>query len=53
MSEHEFLSASEQLTSFLDGELDSTETSSLFYELAQNPELQEEMKDLILIRNLT
>ena len=51
MSEHEFLSASEQLTSFLDGELDSTETSSLFYELAQNPELQEEMKDLILIRN--
>lgn len=51
MENNEFLSASEKLTAFLDGELDASESGSLFYEIAQNPDLQEEMKDLVQIRN--
>ncbi len=47
----EFLTASEQLISFLDGELDTEQTSALFSELANNSELQKEMKDMVSIRN--
>lgn len=51
MLENEFLPASERLTAFIDGELGTDEASSLFYELSQSPELQQEMKELLTIRD--
>jgi hypothetical protein len=51
MFENEFMSPSERLTAFLDGELTQAEAGTLFYELAQNPELQDEMRQLVTIRN--
>jgi hypothetical protein len=46
------LSASEQLCAFLDGELEPTEASSLFFALAQSTELQEEMREHLGIKKL-
>lgn len=43
-------SASELLTQLLDGELDSNTEQLLYDNLAQNPELQSEMKDMLSIR---
>lgn len=51
MLENKDLTPSEQLTAFLDGELTTDEASTLFYSLAQNPELQEEMRQQIAIKN--
>jgi hypothetical protein len=51
MFENEFMNPSERLTAFLDGELTQEEAGTLFYELAQNPELQDEMRQLVTIRN--
>ncbi len=51
MLETNNLSASELLTAFIDGELDSSDTQMLFYQLANDPELQSEMQDLITMRN--
>jgi hypothetical protein len=50
-AENEYMTSSEQLVAFLDGELPADETTTLFYELAQNPELQEEMRQYVQIRN--
>jgi hypothetical protein len=51
MYENEFMNPSERLTAFLDGELTQEEAGTLFYELAQNSELQDEMRQLVTIRN--
>ena len=51
MYQENYMGASERLTAFLDGELPQEDTGTLFYELANNPELQDEMKELLLIRN--
>ncbi len=48
----EYLTASEKLSAFLDGELEVSEASTLFYEIAQKPELQEEMKQHVSIRKM-
>lgn len=42
---------SELLSSFLDNELDGVETSTLFYSLAQNQDLQTELRHLIAVRS--
>ncbi|GAB1370708.1 hypothetical protein MASR1M45_07700 [Candidatus Kapaibacterium sp.] len=49
--ETEYLSSSEQLVAFLDGELTQEETTTLFYELANNPELQEQMRQHVQLKN--
>lgn len=46
------MSSSEQLNMLLDGELHSAEAPGLFYELSQNHELQEEMFELIKLKNM-
>ncbi len=51
MKEHEFLKPDEKLTAFIDGELSKEELGTLFYELAQNPDMQEEFNQLMLIKN--
>lgn len=51
MSINNQMSSSEELTALLDGELSSEQASSLFYELAKNPELQTEMQQLLTIKN--
>ncbi len=50
MNEYEFLSPSEQLSAFLDGELEPAEANKLFTELAHNTDLQSEMQDMIGLR---
>ncbi len=50
-STNEFMSSSERLVSFLDGELGQEETGTLFYDLAQNPDLQDEMRQYVQLRN--
>lgn len=50
MIESNNLSASELLTAFIDGELDSSRSQLLFYQLANDSELQSEMQELINIR---
>ncbi len=51
MIENEFMDASEKLTAFIDGELPNEEYGSLFYELAKNTELQDELSELIMIKS--
>jgi hypothetical protein len=51
MNEQEFLKPDEKLTAFIDGELSKEELGTLFYELAQNPDMQEEFNQLMLIKN--
>jgi len=51
MLENEFLDASEKLTAFIDGELPKEDYGTLFYELAQNSDLQDELSQLILIKS--
>ncbi|MFA7627689.1 MAG: hypothetical protein WCZ17_11665 [Candidatus Kapaibacterium sp.] len=48
---NEFMSSSERLVAFLDGELSQEQTSTLFYELANNSELQDEMRQFVQLRN--
>ena len=48
---NESTSYSELLCAFLDNELDGVETSTLFYSLAQNQELQQELRQLISVRS--
>lgn len=43
---------SEKITEFIDGELTQEESSELFTTLAQNPELQEELRQSILLKNM-
>lgn len=45
------LSYSELLSAFLDGELDESTTTALFYTLAHDQDLQLEMRQLIAVRN--
>lgn len=45
------LSYSELLSAFLDGELDESATTALFYTLAHDQDLQLEMRQLIAVRN--
>ena len=51
MFEKENMNASELLTAFLDGELDASESQHLFYQLANDPELQDEMQELIAMKS--
>jgi len=51
MINFENLSSSEKLCALLDGELSASESSILFFELAQNTDLQEEMKDHLSLRS--
>lgn len=51
MLESSNLSASELLTAFIDGEIDSSDTQMLFYQLANDPDLQAEMQELMAMRN--
>ncbi|MBM2815669.1 MAG: hypothetical protein HW421_2431 [Ignavibacteria bacterium] len=52
MNDGTYSSPSEQLSALLDGELSATESSPLFYELANNPELQEEMHQMLAMKKL-
>jgi hypothetical protein len=51
MINFENLNSSEKLCALLDGELSASESSILFFELAQNTDLQEEMKDHLSLRS--
>ena len=48
---NDFMNSSEMMERFLDGELNSTQTSELFAELAVNPKLQEEMQTMLKIKD--
>lgn len=48
---HDEMSPSEMLCAFLDGELPEAETSTLFYAVAQSPELQAEMRQHVALHN--
>lgn len=50
MAPNEKLTPSEKIIAFLDGELPESDTSELFNELSQDPELQEEMRQHTLLR---
>ncbi|MFP4527249.1 MAG: hypothetical protein ACLFQX_01760 [Candidatus Kapaibacterium sp.] len=52
MHNQDYLSSSEQLSALLDGELDVSEAGSLFFELAHNEDLQQEMQQHIQVRNM-
>ena len=45
------LTTPEKLVAFVDGELDPNQTGNLFYELAQNSELQDEMRQLLKMKS--
>lgn len=47
------MTPSEMLSIYMDGELDEQSTSSLFYMMAQDPELQLEMQQLMTLRSAT
>ncbi len=47
------MTPSEMLSIYMDGELDEQSTSSLFYMMAQDPELQLEMQQLMALRSAT
>ncbi len=49
MSSNNYMTNAEKLTAFLDGELDAAEAESLFFDMASNPELQEAMRQQIII----
>jgi hypothetical protein len=51
MNINEYSVPSEQLSALLDGELGMEESSTLFYSLAHNSDLQSELQDLLKIRN--
>jgi len=48
---NDYMSSSEKLVAFLDGELPQEDTTTLFYELAQNADLQDEMRQFVHLRN--
>lgn len=48
----ENLNQSEQICALLDGQLDETQAQNLYYNLAQNPDLQREMQDHLAMRNV-
>jgi len=45
------MTISEKLTCFVDGELAPDESGHLFFELAKHPEYQEELRQLVLMKN--
>ncbi len=49
MNNTNYMTNSEKLSAFLDGELDSVESESMFFEVGSNPELQEEMRQQVLL----
>lgn len=51
MNDNNNMTCSEKLNCFVDGELPPEESGDLFYELAGSPELQEELRQLIAIKN--
>ncbi len=53
MFDKEYLSSSEKLSAFLDGELPQEDTQSLFYEIASDAELQEELRTLVSVKEMT
>jgi hypothetical protein len=50
MKEYTNMTPSELLTLLLDGELDSSQEATLFAELAKNTELQDELREMLAIR---
>ncbi len=53
MFDKEYLSSSEKLSAFLDGELPQEDVHSLFYEIASDAELQEELRTLVSVKEMT
>jgi len=51
MNEHINMSIPEKLTAFVDGELPQEESGDLFFQLASNPELQDELRRQLIIKN--
>ncbi len=51
MINNELNNLSEQLSAFLDGELETSESEVLFYEIASKPELQEQLKGFVNLKN--
>lgn len=51
MNNYNNMTISEKLTCFVDGELAPEEGGDLFFELAKNPEYQEELRQLVLMKN--
>ena len=51
MKEDLNMTTKEKLSAFVDGELQPEDTGNLFYEIASNQELQNELRELILIKN--
>lgn len=49
----DFMTPSEMLSAYIDGELDEQSTSLLFYTMANNVELQQELQQLMTIRTAT
>lgn len=49
---YEQLTSSEKLCALLDGELSAGDSGLLFFELAQNPELQDEFRDHLSMRKM-
>jgi hypothetical protein len=52
MNINENMNYSEKITEFIDGELSQEESSALFSKLAENPELQEELRNSLLLKNM-
>ncbi|MDQ1266828.1 MAG: hypothetical protein QG635_1981 [Bacteroidota bacterium] len=52
MNSGDYMTSSEKISALLDGELGASDSNTLFFELAQNPELQDEMREMITIRSL-
>ncbi len=51
MKEDLNMTTKEKLSAFVDGELQPEDSGNLFYEIASNQELQNELRELILIKN--
>ncbi len=50
MNEFRNMTSSEKIVAMIDGEIQSEETTTLFYELAQNSELQDELREHLAMR---
>jgi hypothetical protein len=53
MFEKEYLTPSEKISAFLDGELPQEDVQSLFYEIASDSELQDELRTLVSVKEMT
>ncbi len=53
MFDKEYLSSSQKLSAFLDGELPQNDVQSLFYEMASDTELQDELRTMVSVKEMT